>query len=305
MHISLRMNIIKQELLLEIMYLDKRSDNMKKILTLILTIILTLSMMALLVVPSFADSKEEEKILEAAKKGTVIYHFGIGDLDTLLYIYENKKDFEENTDVAYTFMRSLLPKFEGKGYYTPPRDPSKEHTEDCIYSTYYDYVKLGDGIKKLSDLKKLCNTYLTGFTGVLNDEFSAPKKDCGCFKSAPSILIIDGEAHISTNPLGFDLSMPELNFEDFEVESYDSKKAVVSVYIPYEEDTFEVDLVKEDGQWKVCGGTLFTEYFPEHGIAYCFVPSTGEDFSVVSYTLVIAASVVLMVLLVKVRKRTV
>ena len=151
----------------------------------------------------------------------------------------------------------------------------------------------------------MCGTYLTGFTGVLNDEFSATKKDCGCFKNAPRILSIDGEAYISTNPLGFDQSMPELNFEDFKVESYDSKKAIVSVYIPYEDDTFEVDLVKEDGHWKVSGGTLFTEYFSMHGIAYCFAPSTGEDFSVVTNTLVISASVVAMVLIVKLRKRTV
>ena len=41
---------------------------MKKIVTLALI----LSMLALLIVPSFADSTEEEKIIEAAQKGVVL-----------------------------------------------------------------------------------------------------------------------------------------------------------------------------------------------------------------------------------------
>ena len=75
---------------------------MKKIIVLALV----LSMLALMIVPSFADSTEEEKIIEAAQKGTVLYELLDYHYPAVLSVIQN---VNHHKDENYDFIYEMVP----------------------------------------------------------------------------------------------------------------------------------------------------------------------------------------------------
>lgn len=272
----------------------------------ILTLILATSMLALLIVPSFADTTAEEaEILEAAKKGTVLYDIGTGNPDMIYYLYF-QENFESKTDIAYTFMRSIIPAFDDFKKYDLGIDNDEgltpEETDYFLMFWAQNYVKLGNAVTSLEDLQSLTTTYLKGYTAKLNDEKTVEKYPGGYPKTPPLIYEINGEPYISVFALGFDLSNPLIRFEDFEVASINGEKATVNAFVYVENiEKYTIELVKDKDQWKVCGGSLFSDFFVDHGYECYFSPNTGEDFSLATHTVIIAATLSIMLLLTRKR----
>ncbi len=293
---------------------------MKKILILVLTIL----MISLCILPSFADS-EEDKILEAAKKGTVLYFIVTCSSEPIEHIYAEKEDLHTDPDVAYKFMLSIIP--EMSNFKIIDRSPfieilekegitGEERTEYLLVFSNINYVKLGETANSVEKIQELCSKYLKGYkyAAYIDDENTAEKYPNGLYKHSPLLYNFDGQPYIRTVKDGFFAEFVNTRLEDFKVLSYDKKSAKVC----YETSIFDldapnwqrdevyyIDLVKEDGDWKVCGGTLFSDYLGSDvfGYSYGFSPEMGEDFSLITHTLLISASAVLMAVLVRGRKR--
>ena len=168
---------------------------------------------------------------------------------------------------------------------------------------------LGKDIPLLADDVAIIK-YLADFSLTIDDESTVELID-GKYKAHhPVLRTIDGELKI--NFYNGDLNILEPSryyFDEYEVISVDGNKAILKSpqYISDEEKTIDltVELEKVNGQWKVCGGTIFTD--DEHGSFHdsdLFAPRTGEDFSLITHTLVIGVCAALMLVLSK-RKRTV
>ena len=139
------------------------------------------------------------------------------------------------------------------------------------------------------------------------------RDDEGYIIKYPQFINLGGEVYSRTWRPEFNQSSDLLLFEDFAVVSYDNKKALVSAPIgcaeakdednPHADAYYTIELVNDNGQWKVCGGTLFSEYMDIGGRNYYFSPNTGEDLSLVTHTVIIVATLSLMLVLIKKRKQ--
>ena len=284
---------------------------MKKLLVFLLTTLLMLSC----IIPSFADTTAgEAEILEAAKKGTVLYCVSTTSTDNVYLMHQHKSDLTTQNDLGYVFLVSIIPDYSKSNTIEYVAD-EKDLNPD---SPYYDirdgvpYVKLGDSIKSTEDIRNLCSTYLYGFTAVIDDMETTERDDKGYLIKFPQFLNIDGEVYSRTWRPEFNQSSDLLLFEDFTVVSYDNKKALVSAPIgcaeakdednPHADAYYTIELVNDNGQWKVCDGTLFSEYM-DSGRNYYFSPNTGEDLSLVTHTVIIVATLSLMLVLIKKRKQ--
>ena len=276
----------------------------------LITIILTLSMLVLLVVPSFADSKEEAVILEAAKKGTVVYlvaDYGYPCITASMYGQEALYESASSQDETYEFMKKLIPDVEDRVDGWDRDDIAKNDPYIGEDGDGIQYIKLGSLVKTRDDMKKLVSTYLTGYSGIIDDENTVERYDNGCIKRLPFIRPIGDDIYKYSGPGNFNQASPFIYFEKFELMSYDGEKATVKAVVKNEVfaifEEYTIELKKQSGKWKVSGGTLFSDFFEFHGVDFNFAPDTGENFSLVTHTIVIAVSVVLMVLLSKSRRK--
>ncbi len=276
-------------------------------------------MISLCILPSFADS-EEDKILEAAKKGTVLYEiFGGSDVSNLYvmrsYRYgtnEYSQFVKTHNDLVHPFIDEMLVPsneitvFEVRSITWPRREWLGFET--ICY-------KLGPSVQSKDAIIALCSKYLKDFEPAVIQDIDLVKNEEGYYSRLPDLITYEDELYLSTGGERTNLAAPIVFFEGFTVKEYDEKTA--TVIAPAEEDycsinapnlsktpEYTIELVKEDGEWKICGGTLFSEFYVEHlFLSYKFSPEMGEDFSLITHTLLISASAVLMAVLVKGRKR--
>lgn len=282
---------------------------MKKIIVLALV----LSMLTLLIVPSFADSTEEEKILEAAKKGVLLYDLLNEDFHSypaLVYgIITNANPKLGDVDAeAYSYACELIPNIEGDAIEYDLLPEEIDPNNPFINPTEV-YLKMGDSIKTPEDFKKLVSKYLLGCTALIDDENTVERTVEGYIVRQPLLRSINGSLYISSATAFCFGDPPFVFFDTSTVESNNGKTATVKVEAVKDvmENTYAVytiDLKKVDGQWKVCGGTLFSSWFIEMDLhrEFLFSPRTGEDFSLITHTLVIGVCAALMLVLSKRRK---
>ena len=274
---------------------------MKKIIVLALV----LSMLALLIVPSFADSTEEEKIIEAAQKGVVLASLLYGQ-QVFFDIYAIV-DIENEDAEIYEFMDGLV-EYDSNDVSIKEYVPYEGEMADPLSSMDNVYAKSGNLIDSLDDLNSLVEKYLLNITVKTDDENTVNLID-GKKSHHPTLRKIDNEIYIHFGFGNFSQATgsQEIFFEQFEVVSVDGNKALVKApekcgcCIELVDHT--VELEKVNGQWKVCGGTIFTD--EEHGSFHdsdLFAPRTGEDFSLITHTLVIGVCAALMLVLSKRRK---
>ncbi|MBO5744949.1 MAG: hypothetical protein J6R60_04090 [Clostridia bacterium] len=279
---------------------------MKKIITLALV----LSMLALLIVPSFADSTEEEKIIEAAQKGTVLY-------ELLDYRYPAPLSVIQNVnhpkDENYDFIYEMVPDINDETEYILSSE--EYNPENMFIVPTAKYIKMSDSIKSAKDFEKIVSKYLTGYTAIIDDENTVEKDDKGFIIRQPLIRTIDDSVCLHVGAGNFKMTYPYIFFEEFTLESNNGKMATVKAAVNedfYGDDEYDgaipfdyytIELKKVNGQWKVCGGTLFSDFLVECDEQdYLFTPPTGEDFSLITHTLVIGVCAALMLVLSKRRK---
>ena len=161
---------------------------MKKIIVLALV----LSMLAILIVPSFADSTEEEKIIEAAQKGVVLAGLLYGQ-QVFFDIYAIV-DIENEDAEIYEFMNGLVEN-DSNDVSIKEYVPYEGEMADLLSSMDNVYAKSGDLIDSLDDLNSLVEKYLLNITVKTDDENTVNLID-GKKSHHPTLRKIDNEIYI-------------------------------------------------------------------------------------------------------------
>ena len=276
---------------------------MKKIIILALTLLMIFSC----IVPSFADTTAEEaEILEAAKKGMVVANLFLNQ--QMFYDVYQSVDMENEDSEIYSFMQKLLKYNGSKGIvfttYTPYEgEMVSDPTLDYFNDLQSLYGKTGELINSLEDAHRLADTYLTAYNLRIDDENTVEIVYGKYKKYNPKFRTINDDFYLCLETGNMSMDVSEIYFDEFEVIKVNENKATINApqLIMDKRLDLTIELVKINGQWKVCGGTTFSY---EHGLFFHnnpFPPNTGEDFSLATHTVIIAATLSIMLLITRKR----